>query len=96
MLQTIGALILRQSHQAYSRGDGAAAHQLSEEGKRHGEMMDNYNKQASDYIFRENNANGRVQSDTIDLHGQFVEEAEAILETRIRYAQQHGENHLHV
>lgn len=58
--------------------------------------MDQYNKQASDYIFRENNAVGRVDSDTIDLHGQFVEEAEDILEARIRYAQQHGQTHLHV
>jgi hypothetical protein len=34
----------------------------------------------SEFIFRENNANGRVEADTIDLHGQFVEEAEEILE----------------
>ena len=59
-------------------------------------MMDQYNKQASDYIFRENNAVGRVDGDTIDLHGQFVEEAEQILEQRIRYAQSTGQTHLHV
>ena len=58
--------------------------------------MDKYNKRASDYIFRENNAEGRVGSDTIDLHGQFVEEAEEILEQRIRYAQQTRQTHLHV
>ena len=58
--------------------------------------MDAYNKQASDYIFRENNSSGRVADDTIDLHGQFVEEAEQILEQRIRYAQQNGQTHLHV
>jgi hypothetical protein len=58
--------------------------------------MDQFNKQASDYIFRENNAPGRVADDTIDLHGQFVEEAEDILEQRIRYAQQNGQTHLHV
>ena len=58
--------------------------------------MEQYNKQASDYIFRENNAESRVASDTIDLHGQFVEEAEEILEARIKYAQQHGQAHLHV
>jgi Smr domain len=55
-----------------------------------------YNKQASEFIFRENNAESRVASDTIDLHGQFVEEAEDILEQRIRYAQSTGQNHLHV
>ena len=59
-------------------------------------MMEQYNKQASDFIFRENNAVGRVDGDTIDLHGQFVEEAEDILEARIKYAQQHGQDHLHV
>lgn len=58
--------------------------------------MDQYNKQASDYIFRENNMSGRVDADTIDLHGQFVQEAEDILEQRIRYAKQNGQTHLHV
>ncbi|KAK8214768.1 hypothetical protein M8818_002350 [Zalaria obscura] len=85
-----------KSQQAYQRGDGAGAHELSEEGKRHAAKADDYNKQASDYIFRENNAVGRVDSDTIDLHGQFVEEAEEILEQRIRYAQSTGQTHLHV
>ncbi|KAI1448219.1 Smr domain protein [Annulohypoxylon stygium] len=85
-----------RAHQAYERGDGAEAKELSNEGKRHAAKMDEYNKQASDFIFRENNATDRVPDDTIDLHGQFVEEAEDILERRIRYAQQHGQTHLHV
>lgn len=59
-------------------------------------MMDTYNKQASEFIFRENNALDRVAGDTIDLHGQFVEEAEDILEERIRYARAQGQTHLHV
>jgi DNA-nicking Smr family endonuclease len=58
--------------------------------------MDEYNRQASEFIFKENNASGRVEADTIDLHGQFVEEAEDILEERIKYARSHGQNHLHV
>ncbi|GMF69718.1 unnamed protein product [Aspergillus oryzae] len=58
--------------------------------------MVEYNKQASEFIFRENNAEGRVEPDTIDLHGQFVEEAEEILEERIKYAREHGQTHLHV
>ena len=58
--------------------------------------MEQYNKQASDFIFRENNAPGRVADDTIDLHGQFVEEAQEIIEARIRYAQSRGQTHLHV
>lgn len=69
---------------------------MSEQGKRHAAKADEYNKQASEYIFRENNAVGKVAGDTIDLHGQFVEEAEEILEQRIRYAQQTGQTHLHV
>ncbi|MCJ1289561.1 hypothetical protein MMC34_001094 [Xylographa carneopallida] len=85
-----------KAHNAYERGDGQSAHALSEEGKRHAQLMEQYNKQASDYVFRENNAVGRVDGDTIDLHGQFVEEAENILEQRIRYAQQNGQTHLHV
>ncbi|KAF3060082.1 Smr domain-containing protein C11H11.03c [Daldinia childiae] len=85
-----------RAHQAYERGDGAEAKELSNEGKRHAAKMDEYNRQASEYIFRENNATDRVTDDTIDLHGQFVEEAEDILERRIRYAQQHGQTHLHV
>ncbi|CAG7916650.1 unnamed protein product [Penicillium olsonii] len=85
-----------RSKEAYSNGDGAGAKQLSEEGKAHGRKMEEYNRQASEFIFRENNANGRVEADTIDLHGQFVEEAEEILEERIKYAKAHGQNHLHV
>lgn len=85
-----------QAHQAYSSGDGAKAHELSTQGKKHAAQMDAYNKQASDYIFRENNAPGRVGDDEIDLHGQYVEEAERIVEERIRYAQQQGQSHLHV
>ncbi|KAK4933994.1 hypothetical protein LTR66_015782 [Elasticomyces elasticus] len=85
-----------RSKEAYNRGDGGGAKQLSNEGKEHGAKMEQYNKQASEFIFRENNAQDRVPADTIDLHGQYVEEAEDILEERIRYAQQTGQTHLHV
>ncbi|KAK4861531.1 hypothetical protein LT330_003566 [Penicillium expansum] len=85
-----------RSKDAYASGDGAGAKQLSEEGKAHGRKMEEYNRQASEFIFRENNASGRVEADTIDLHGQFVEEAEEILEERIKYAKSHGQSHLHV
>lgn len=85
-----------RSKEAYNRGDGAGAKQFSNEGKSHGAKMEQYNKQASEFIFRENNATDRVPADTIDLHGQFVEEAEDILEERIKYAQSTGQTHLHV
>ncbi|KAK5114161.1 hypothetical protein LTR62_002731 [Meristemomyces frigidus] len=85
-----------EARQAYERGDGGGAHNFSEQSKQHAAKADEYNKQASEFIFRENNAQGKVGSDTIDLHGQYVEEAEEILEQRIRYAQQSGQDHLHV
>ncbi|KAL4815561.1 hypothetical protein BDW67DRAFT_163727 [Aspergillus spinulosporus] len=86
----------QRSQEAYASGDGAAAKELSEQGKAHGRKMEEYNRQASEFIFRENNAPGRVDADTIDLHGQFVEEAEDILEERIKYARSQGQTHLHV
>ncbi|KAF1918475.1 hypothetical protein BDU57DRAFT_586870 [Ampelomyces quisqualis] len=85
-----------RAHQAYESGDGARAHQLSEEGKQHAAKMEQYNRQARDYIFRANNSDGRVDGDTIDLHGLFVEEAEDVLEERIKASRQRGETHLHV
>ncbi|KAH8879892.1 DUF1771-domain-containing protein [Thozetella sp. PMI_491] len=85
-----------RAHQAYERGDKAEAKTLSDEGKKHQAKQNEYNKQASEYIFRENNAVGRIADDTIDLHGQFVEEAEDMLEARIRDAQARGQTHLHV
>jgi len=85
-----------KSRHAYENGDGQLAKTLSDQGKLHGRNMEEYNRQASEFILRENNANGRVPSDTIDLHGQFAEEAEDILEKRIRYAQRQGQTHLHV
>ncbi|KIX92346.1 uncharacterized protein Z520_11954 [Fonsecaea multimorphosa CBS 102226] len=90
------ATAFQRSQEAYANGDGAAAHALSQEGKEHGAKMEMYNKQAAEFIFRENNADGRVAADTIDLHGLYVEEAEEILEQRIRYAQSQGQTHLHV
>ncbi|KAH8122008.1 hypothetical protein FP744_10003238 [Trichoderma asperellum] len=84
-----------RSKRAYDDGDGARAKELSNQGKAHDAKMKEYNHQASDYIFRENNAPGRVDADSIDLHGQFVEEAERILEQRIRADQARGQTHLH-
>jgi DNA-nicking Smr family endonuclease len=86
---------LVQSHEAYEAGDHAEAKKLSNQGKAHDAKMDEYNRQASDFIFRANNAPGRVEADCIDLHGQFVEEAERILEERIRADQARGQTHLH-
>ena len=56
--------------------------------------MAEYNRHASEFIFRENNAHGR--EDEIDLHGQHVAEVEEILEKRVRAGQSSGQTHLHV
>ncbi|WEW56647.1 hypothetical protein PRK78_002095 [Emydomyces testavorans] len=90
------ALCAKRSQEAYAAGDGARAKELSEQAKSHGRKMAEYNRQASQFIFAQNNANGRVAADTIDLHGQFADEAEDILEERIRYGKQHGQRGLHV
>lgn len=87
---------LPQAHQAHESGNGAEAHALSQEGQKHKAAAEALNTQASEYIFRENNAGNRVSGDTIDLHGQFVEEAENILEARIRQAKAENQTHLHV
>lgn len=84
-----------RSRQAYEDGDGAGAKELSNQGKAHAARMDDYNQQAADFIFRENNASGRVEADSIDLHGLYVEEAERILEERIRADQRNGQTHLY-
>jgi DNA-nicking Smr family endonuclease len=86
----------QQSQEAYQRGDGALAKELSNRAHAAGAEADTLNQQASDYIFRENNAQERVTSDEIDLHGQQVEEAERILDQRIAVARAQGQTHLHV
>ncbi|EPS43770.1 hypothetical protein H072_2242 [Dactylellina haptotyla CBS 200.50] len=86
--------LISQSREAYQNGDGGRAHDLSQEAKKHEANADAYNKQASEYIFRVNNAN--QEEDTIDLHGLFVEEAEEILETRINAAKRQHSRGLHV
>jgi hypothetical protein len=40
------------SHEAYSRGEGARAKELSEKGKQHERVMENLNAEASTWIFR--------------------------------------------
>lgn len=84
-----------RSQAAYRDGDGAAAKSLSNEGKSHAARMDDYNRQASDFIFRANNGRDDIDPDEIDLHGQFVEEAERILEARVRADKQAGVSHLY-
>lgn len=46
------ARAFEESHAAYARKDGAAAKELSNEGKAHQKEMDRLNAEASEWIFR--------------------------------------------
>jgi Domain of unknown function (DUF1771) len=45
------ARLFQQSREAYARGDGGLAKQLSLEGKEHQRKMDELDRQASDWIY---------------------------------------------
>lgn len=83
-----------QSQQAYQRGDKQRAKELSDELKRVLNEAENYNKQAAEYVFRENNADSA--EDEIDLHGLYVKEAEWILKRRISECLRTNQSHLKV
>lgn len=70
-----------KSKKEFESGDKGKAKELSEEGKKHDEMMKKYNKEAADAFFAAHNK-GRDQM-TIDLHGLYVEEAMERLKARI-------------
>jgi hypothetical protein len=71
------------------------AKKLSDQAKQHAAAADQWNQRASEFILRENNSE-RVPSDTIDLHGQYVKEAEDILRKRIEEGRRTNQTHLHV
>lgn len=83
-----------RSRAAYASGQKALAKKLSDEGKEHDRVGDDYHRQARDYIFRVNNADRA--GDEIDLHGLYVQEVEEILRTRIRAEQARHASGLHV
>jgi len=78
------------SHTAYGRGDGALAKELSNKGKEHQKIMDSLNKEASDWIFFENNKDSRPGE--IDLHRLYVKEALAYTDQAIQQAKQRGDS----
>ncbi|KZP17983.1 DUF1771-domain-containing protein, partial [Athelia psychrophila] len=83
-----------QSHEAYARGDGAGAKQLSNEGHAHKDKMESLNKQASDWIFVENNKDSKPGE--IDLHGLYVKEAISHTDQAIVQAKQRGDADIHL
>ncbi|KAH9485355.1 Smr domain-containing protein [Psilocybe cubensis] len=78
------AKCFRESHEAYSRGDGALAKELSNEGKDHQRKMEQLNKQASDFIFDS-------KPGEVDLHGLYVKEAIFRADQAIQQAKQRGQ-----
>ncbi|KAJ3578601.1 hypothetical protein NPX13_g1965 [Xylaria arbuscula] len=86
---------MNRAHQAYARGDGATAKQLSNEGKRHAAEADKFFDQMSAKAFEINNPK-QDEVDYIDLHGQVPATAVVLVTERIREDQKKGRTHLHV
>ncbi|KAJ7901739.1 hypothetical protein B0H14DRAFT_2668254 [Mycena olivaceomarginata] len=83
-----------ESHEAYSRGDGAGAKQLSNEGKEHQAKMNALNKQASDWIFIGQCTDSHPGE--IDLHGLYVKEAIEHTDRALQEAKQRGDSEIHL
>ncbi|KZP19838.1 DUF1771-domain-containing protein [Athelia psychrophila] len=79
-----------QSQEAYARADGAGAKQFSNEGRACKSKMESLNKQASDWIFAENNKD-KKPGEPIDLHGLYVKEAIDRADRAIVQAKRHGD-----
>lgn len=82
----------RQSHEAYSRREGALAKELSEKGKKHERAMEALNAEASAWIFRENNSHR--DPGELDLHGLYVKEAISYSNKAIKEARQRGDSQI--
>ncbi|KAJ3733653.1 hypothetical protein DFJ43DRAFT_221148 [Lentinula guzmanii] len=88
------AKCFQESHEAYARGDGAGAKELSNEGKEHKQKMEQLNKQASDQIYVENNKNSKPGE--INLHGLYVKEAIERSDIAIEDAKRRGDTEMHL
>ena len=83
-----------KSRAAYTAGQGAHAKTLSNEGKEHDRVGNDYHLQARNYIFRVNNVHRN--EDEIDLHGLYVQEAKDVLKQRIQAVIDRGGSGIHV
>ncbi|KAG1760496.1 hypothetical protein EDD22DRAFT_954871 [Suillus occidentalis] len=86
------AKCFQQSHEAYSRREGALAKELSEKGKKHERTMEALNAEASAWIFRENNSDSKPGE--LDLHGLYVKEAISFSDKAIKEARQRGDSQI--
>ncbi|KAK0215952.1 hypothetical protein EDD85DRAFT_782291, partial [Armillaria nabsnona] len=81
-----------ESHEAYNRGDGAAAKDLSNQGKSHKQNMEQLHKEASKWIYLENNRDRNPGE--IDLHGLYVKEAIAYTDAALAEAKLRGDSEI--
>ncbi|KAG8957946.1 hypothetical protein FRC03_009667 [Tulasnella sp. 419] len=79
---------------AYQAGDGAKAKELSNEGKAHQKEMERLNKEASDWIFKENNR--ELPKNELDLHGLYVKEAIERAEDAVINAKARGDPRIRI
>ncbi|KIK67073.1 hypothetical protein GYMLUDRAFT_92914 [Collybiopsis luxurians FD-317 M1] len=86
------ARCFQQSHEAYASGDGAGAKELSNQGKAHQRKMEQLNKEASDWIFAENNKDNKPGE--IDLHYLYVKEALEHTDRAIEDAKRRGDSEI--
>ncbi|THH17336.1 hypothetical protein EW146_g3454 [Bondarzewia mesenterica] len=83
------AQAFKESHQAYADGSGARAKELSNLGKEKQKENQRLNKEAGEWIFRENNLDS--EPGEIDLHGLYVKEAIFYTDQSIQEARQRGD-----
>ncbi|KAG2368409.1 hypothetical protein BDR07DRAFT_1270090, partial [Suillus spraguei] len=84
----------RQSHEAYSRHEGALAKELSERGKKHERAMEALNAEASAWIFRGMLSCFYRNPGELDLHGLYVKEAISYSDKAIKEARQRGDSQI--
>lgn len=88
------AKAFEESHQAYARGDGALAKELSNKGKRHQAEMERLNREAAEWIFIKNNEDSKPGE--VDLHGLYVKEAITYTDRAIQEAKARGDSEVHI
>ncbi|KAK0219025.1 hypothetical protein IW262DRAFT_1298121 [Armillaria fumosa] len=81
-----------ESHDAYDRRDHTAAKDLANQGKGHKRKMEQLNKEASSWIYLENNRSR--QPGEIDLHGLYVKEAIAYTDIALEEAKFRGDSEI--
>ncbi|KAK0215953.1 hypothetical protein EDD85DRAFT_440476 [Armillaria nabsnona] len=98
-----------ESREAFNRGDRAAAKDLSNQGKNHKQKKEQLHKEASDWIYHENNhvswlhvtfvwdTNSVLQDrepGEIDLHGLYVKEAITYTDAALKEAKLRGDSEI--